>query len=116
MFVRKVLSPSVFFLLCLRFGGVQSRGRNIVITADGVAVATAADGGRQLVTVDVRTSQETTHRFNNNNGLPRAVNGFDDVAVDPEARARDSSQALVFAIDAESGLVCSCEYDAPEGG
>lgn len=68
----------------------------------GIAIITAANGGNSLITYDAVRSQEKTHRFSN---LPNNFDGFDDVAVDPNALARDST--VVFAIDAESGIVCS---------
>ena len=81
-----------------------AQARNLAITSDGIAIATAANGGRDLITYDAVRSVEQTHRFSN---LPNNIDGFDDVAVDPQALARDSTVA--FAIDAESGIVCSCE-------
>ncbi len=77
-----------------------------MITSDGVALATAANGGKDLITYDANTKQETAHSFASS--LPNAVGGFDDVAVDPNARAGDSTVA--FAIDAGSGIVCSCKF------
>ena len=56
------------------------------------------------MTYDAVVSTERSHQFND---LPSGIRGFDDVTVDPSSRARDS--AFVFAIDASSGLVCSCK-------
>ena len=83
---------------------VLSQGRNIVITSDGIAIATSSQADRQLVTYDVRTSQERTHRFTN---LPSNVNAFHDVSVDPRLNSRIAPTTFVFAIDAEAGIVCS---------
>lgn len=78
--------------------------RNIVATPDGVAVATVAttdQGGRRRDLVTYGDAQQV-HQFPD---LPGAVRGFDDVAVDQDS-ARDG-RAIVFAIDADSALVCS---------
>jgi len=80
-----------------------TQSRNIVITSDGIALATDARGSKSLITYDALDDQETAHSFGSS--LPNNVNGFDDVAVDPNAIARDSTTA--FAIDANSGIVCS---------
>lgn len=55
----------------------QQGGRNIVITSNGIAIATTLGrvtrssiiGGTSLVTFDVRTGQERTHSFN----LPSSI-------------------------------------------
>ena len=57
------------------------------------------------MTYDANRSNERDHQFNN---LPINVGGFDDVAVDPQSMAKDST--FVFAIDADSGRLCSCEF------
>lgn len=82
----------------------NAQARNIVITADGIGIATSTNGGRSLVTYDANRSNERDHQFNN---LPINVGGFDDVAVDPQSMAKDST--FVFAIDADSGRLCSFE-------
>ena len=94
----------------------QQGGRNIVITSNGIAIATTLGrvtrssiiGGTSLVTFDVRTGQERTHSFN----LPSSIQGFDDVAISEGAGTRNSrnksgSSTFVFTIDANSGLLCS---------
>lgn len=89
-----------------------AEARNIAITSDGVAVATTARAGRSLVTYDAATQTETTHNFPSSS-LPRNVGGFDDVAVDPSALASDST--TVFALDANSGRVCSFDLSMNDG-
>jgi len=101
----------------------QQGGRNIVITSTGIAVATTLGrvtrssivGGKSLVTFDVRTGIERTHSFDN--VLPSGIQGFDDVAISEgtatssstgrNGRRRTKSSIKVFAIDANSGLLCS---------
>jgi len=97
----------------------QQGGRNIVITSNGIAIATTLGsvtrssiiGGTSLVTFDVRTGQERTHSFDN--VLPGSIQGFDDVVISESTvssrngRRRNKSMIRVFAIDANSGLVCS---------
>mmetsp|Transcript_16846 Transcript_16846/g.36530 ORF Transcript_16846/g.36530 Transcript_16846/m.36530 type:complete len:371 (+) Transcript_16846:41-1153(+) len=81
----------------------STQSRNIAITSDGIALATEARGSQRLITYDALDNQETAHSFGSS--LPNNVNRFDDVAVDPNSRARDST--IAFAIDANSGIVCS---------
>ena len=100
----------------------QQGGRNIVISSNGLAIATTLGrvtrssivGGTSLVTFDVRTGIERTHSFDN--VLPRGIQGFDDVAISESSatsstgrngRRRTKSSIKVFAIDANSGLLCS---------
>ena len=91
-------------LLCLLYPADRHRveARNIVATPDGVAVATTDQGGRRRDLVTYGESTQQVHQFPD---LPGAVRGFDDVAVDQDS-ARDG-RAIVFAIDADSALVCS---------
>lgn len=99
---KATLAALLCLLSCCRHHRVEAR--NIVSTPDGVAVATTDQGGRRraLVTLDASAAQQQVHEFPD---LPGAVRGFDDVAVDPDLSARDG--AVVFAIDANSALVCS---------
>jgi len=100
----------------------QQGGRNIVISSTGLAVATTLGrvtrssivGGTSLVTFDVRTGIERSHSFDN--VLPSGIQGFDDVAISEgtatsstgrNGRRRNKSSIKVFAIDANSGLLCS---------
>ena len=100
----------------------QQGGRNIVITSNGLAIATTLGtvtrssivGGPSLVTFDVRTGIERSHSFDN--VLPSSIQGFDDVAISESSatsssgrngRRRTKSSIKVFAIDANSGLLCS---------
>ena len=91
-------------LMCLLYPSARHRveARNIVATPDGVAVATTDQGGRRRDLVTYGESAQQVHQFPD---LPGAVRGFDDVAVDQDS-ARDG-RAIVFAIDADSALVCS---------
>ena len=84
---------NILLLLLLNITLVQSQrrrqqgGRNIVISSNGLAVATSLGrvtrssiiGGTSLVTFDVRTGIERSHSFDN--VLPRGIQGFDDVAI-----------------------------------
>lgn len=96
-------------LLFLLAGCTQAR--NIVITSDGIALATEANGSTRLISYNTLDDQETPHSFGSS--LPSNVRGFDDVAVDPNAMARIDPNAMgrdstiAFALDASNGIVCS---------
>lgn len=101
-------STSLVSLLFAAFPN-NCNARNSAITSDSVAIATLASGGRGLVTYDANRSIQTIHNFPQ---LANMVSGFDDVAVDPAARARSSDEpTFVFALSANSRRVCSFELE-----
>lgn len=65
-----------YIFTALVIAAAPTNARNIVITADSIAVATSANGGRTLVTYDAVNSNEISHQFDE---LPSSIRGFDDV-------------------------------------
>ena len=107
MKILQLLPASIFVLSCCNDA---AQARNIVTTNDGIAIGTTNQSGlrRSLVTYDANTSQQDVHQFSN---LPNTIRGFDDVALDSDAMARQGG-VVAFAIDASSGLVCSFNLSA----